>query len=200
MSTSWQQCNAPEQRRTDVRVKDLLLHAGLAAATLLCMVMVPQPCGAQRTKPTAIRRAALQVGGGYSIARPDYSQGTFQGGSVYATFDFSSHLGVEFMFHQVNTRQHDQISERTYELGPRYVLHYRAAEPFVRVTYGRGVFNYPDSVANLAYNMFTVAGGADIRLSRHVYARGEYEVQRWFDFPPNGLQPTVVTVGAAYRF
>ena len=155
---------------------------------------------AQRTPATAVKRADIQVGGGFAIARPDYSQAPFLGGSLYATYDFSSHLGVEFMFHQVNTRQQDHISERTYELGPRYMLHYGALEPYVRLTYGRGVFNYPDSVANLAYNMVTVAGGADVRLTRHVYARGEYEVQRWFDFPSNGLQPTVVTLGAAYRF
>ncbi len=175
-------------------------HVRLYGLLCAAAVLIASACSAQQTTPTAIRRASIQAGGGFAIAGSDYSQDAFLGGSVYATFDFSSHLGVEFMFHQVNTRHDDQISERTYELGPRYVLHYGAVEPFVRAAYGRGVFNYPNSVANLAYNMFTVAGGADIRLTRHVYARGEYEVQRWFDFPPNGLQPTVVTVGGAYRF
>ncbi len=118
---------------------------------------------------------------------------------MYATLNFN-HLGAEFMFHQVNTPANDQISERTYELGPRYTFHAGPAEPYIRVSYGRGVFNYPNSAANLAYNMVTAAGGADLRLTRHVYARGEFEVQRWYDFPPNSLQPMVVTVGAAYRF
>lgn len=180
-------------------VKKSLLSARLLY-TCAILLGVADPCLAQRTAPTAVRRGALQIGGGVSIAVPDYSQAPFLGGSAYATLDFSQHLGVEFMFHQVNTRRDDQISERTYELGPRYVLHYGAFEPFVRVAYGRSVFNYPDSVANLAYNMGALAGGADIRLTRHVYARGEFEVQRWFDFPPNGLQPMVVTVGGAYRF
>ena len=155
---------------------------------------------AQGVAPTAIRRSSLQVGIGYSLADSDYSQKVFRGGSVYGTYNITTHLGAEFMVHQVNTQYDNNIYERTYELGPRYVLHYGRFEPFVRVAYGRGVFNYPYNGANLAYNMFTVAGGADIRLSRHIYARGEYEVQRWLNFPPHGLQPTVTTLGAAYRF
>lgn len=186
------------------RSRTLAGRIGKVVAWLAAALLVVQCSSfsgyAQRTKATAIRRASLQAGGGFSFAQPDYSQGPFVGASVYATLDVSTHWGAEFMFHQVNTRQTDQISERTYELGPRYVLHYGAFEPYVRLAYGRGVFNYPNSVANLAYNMATAAGGADIRLTRHVYARGEFEVQRWFDFPPNGLQPTVVTLGAAYRF
>ena len=50
----------------------------------------------------------LQVGGGYSLADSDYSQRFFRGGSLYATYDFSPHLGVEFMLHQVNTPYDDK--------------------------------------------------------------------------------------------
>ena len=168
--------------------------------SVLLLLSAALTAQAQRTVATARRNAALQVGGGFALASPDYTQFRFRGGSLYATLDFSPHLGVEFMFHQVNTPASDGIYERTYELGPRYVWHFRGVEPFVKASYGRGVFNYPDNVANLAYNMFTVTGGADIRLQRHVYARAEFEAQRWLDFPPNGLSPKVVTVGAAYRF
>ena len=154
-----------------------------------------------RTKPTAIKKADLQIGIGYSIARPDYSQGTFQGVSGYATYDFTPHFGLELMFHQVNTRKEDQQYERTYEVGPRYVRHFGRFDPYVRPAYGRGVFNFPNGVANLAYNMFTVAGGVDVHVLRHVNARAEYEAQHWFNFPPNGsLSPSVFTVGAAYHF
>ncbi len=104
------------------------------------------------------------------------------------------------MFHQVNTPHEDKIYERTYEIGPRYVLRYGRFNPYVRAAYGRGVFNYPNDAANLAYNMFTGAVGVDVQVQRHIYARGEYEVQRWLNFPPHGLQPTVVTLGGAYRF
>ena len=157
-------------------------------------------CCAQAGTATASRRAMLQVGGGYALARPDYSQGFFRGGSLYGTYDFLPHVGVEFMFHQVHTRGTNDLYERTYELGPRYVRHYGRFEPYGKVSYGRGVFNYPYGAANLAYNMFTLTGGVDAQVQRHVTARAEYEAQRWLNFPPNGLQPSVFTFGAAYRF
>lgn len=167
-----------------------------------CMVCAALACtaAAQRTAPTASRAAMVQVGGGFSFANPDYTQNTFRGGSVYVTADLSSRFGVEFMFHQVNTSATDALYERTYELGPRYVWHLPNIEPFVKASYGRGVFNYPNNAANLAYNMVTVTGGVDVRVQRHIYARGEYEYQRWVNFPANGLTPQLVTFGAAYRF
>jgi hypothetical protein len=73
----------------------------------------------------------------------------------------------------------------------------------VKGLYGRGVFNFTyrgEQTANLAYNLIGVGGGVDYRLLRFLNLRGEYEYQHWFDFPPNGLTPSVVTIGAAYRF
>ena len=41
-------------------------------------------------------------------------------------------------------------------------------------SYGRGVFNYPAyNEANLAYNMFAVAGGVDVRVRRYLSVRGD---------------------------
>lgn len=171
-------------------------------AVLVCLLTASAAVSAhgQHTAPTAVRAATLQVGGGFTLASPDYSQPLFRGGSVYATLDVGSHLGVEFMFHQENTPGTDKIAERTYELGPRYVWHLSHVEPFVKVSYGRGVFNYPYDAANLAYNMVTLTGGVDVSVQRHIVLRGQYEYQRWLDFPPNGLTPQLVTFGAAYRF
>lgn len=104
------------------------------------------------------------------------------------------------MFHQMNSPGADNIYERTYELGPRYAWRYRGVEPFLKASYGRGVFNYPDGVANLAYNQLNLTAGVDVRVQQHLYARAEFEAQRWVDFPPHGLTPRVVTLGAAYRF
>lgn len=172
----------------------------LVCLALGALISATASLSAQRTAPTAIRRSMLQVGGGFSLASPDYTQQTFRGGSLYATFDVASHWGAEFMVHQVNTPDTNAIYERTYELGPRYVWHFRGIEPFVKASYGRGVFNYPDGAANLAYNQFNVTGGLDVRVERHLYIRGEFEAQRWLNFPPHGLTPQLVTFGAAYRF
>ena len=171
-----------------------------AFAGVALMLLFASSCRAQAHAATAVRRADLQVGGGFSAADSDSSQKYFRGGSLYATLDVSSHFGAEFMFHQVKTQFSDGVYERTYEIGPRYIRHYGRLDPFVKASYGRGVFNFPDDVANLAYNMFTGTAGVDIHVQRHVNVRAEYEIQRWLNFPPHGLQPSVVTLGAAYCF
>lgn len=155
---------------------------------------------AQRYFPTATKRADLEVGVGYSFASPDFSNVRFQGITGYAALDVSPHFGLEFVVHQVNTTGDDRIYERTYEIGPRYVRHYGRFNPYVRLSYGRGVFNFPNNDANLAYNIFTGAGGIDIRIKPHIYTRVEYEAQTWMKFEGSNLQPDVTTLGVAYHF
>ncbi len=100
------------------------------------------------------------------------------------------------------------IYERTYEIGPRYVLHFGRFEPYAAVFYGRGVFNFPSVGggpngrlgANLAYNLEAAGGGVDYRLRRSINLRVDYEFQNWMGFPPHGLTPTVLDFGAAYHF
>ncbi len=154
---------------------------------------------AQTTAPTASRRADLQLGGSVMLARSDYGS-HLTGGGFYGTYDFRPHLGVEVAFHQLNSSMNDQLYERTYEVGGRYVLHFSRINPYAHVMYGRGVFNYPQNIANLAYNIAAVAGGIDLNVTKHINARGEFEYQRWFGFPLNDLTPQLGTIGVAYHF
>lgn len=161
---------------------------------------------AQATTATASRAADLQLGGGFSYGKHDYAftpleDGTrISGLSLYGTLDFKTHYGVEIAFHQLGTHKADNMYERTYEIGPRYVLHFNRINPYIRVMYGRGVFNYPGDVANLAYNIGALGGGVDLNAQKHVNVRVDYEYQRWYGFPLYNLQPQMVTVGAAYHF
>lgn len=155
-----------------------------------------------QASPTATRMASLQVGAGYSNASTDYVPQRVGGMTIYADFDFFHHLGLEGQFRYIKDGQ-TNIYEKTYEIGPRYSRTYGRFSPYVKGLYGRGVFNFTyrgEETANLAYNLIGLGGGLDYHLLRHVNVRGEYEYQRWFGFPPNGLTPSVVTVGAAYRF
>ena len=154
---------------------------------------------AQVTAPTASRRADLQLGGSFVLARSDYGQ-RLAGGGFYGTYDFRPHLGVELAFHQLNSENGDQRYERTYEVGGRYVLHWNRINPYAHVMYGRGVFNFPQNIANLAYNLGAAGGGVDVNVLKHVNVRGEYEYQRWFSFPLHDLTPQLGTIGVAYHF
>jgi opacity protein-like surface antigen len=150
--------------------------------------------------PTASRTGDVQIGAGYSIARPDYVQQTFPGFAAYADFDFRPHIGIEGEFHQVYSTNGDQSYERTYAIGGRYFRTYGALVPYVKAMVGRGDFNYPFGQTELGYNLFAAGVGADFKLGPWLRVRGEYEFQKWSSFPNGGFTPQIVTIGAAYHF
>ena len=160
--------------------------------------------------PTASSPGFLQVGGTFNLVSSDYGTPRLKGGGAYITFDIRPRYGIEAEFRQASdSNPVDAIYERTYEIGPRYVRHYGRYAPYGKIMFGRGVFRYPapfgdpgaqNTAAILYYNMIAIGGGLDYRLLNHVNLRGDYEYQRWFGFPENGLTPSSIGIGVAYRF
>lgn len=144
----------------------------------------------------------------FNLGNSDYSVNRFRGYGVYSTFDFKYHFGIQAEFHQVNDPNSTEgIYERTYLVGPRYVLQYRRFRPYIEVMYGRGVFNFAPLItpkgklgANLAYNLAAAGIGVDYRLRRSINLRANYEYQEWPDFRPHGLTPSILEFGGAYHF
>lgn len=173
----------------------LTLLSGLALAT-----------HAQKI-PTASRSVDIQAGADFIYGHSDYGT-TLKGYGGYGTIDFRPHLGLMLDFHQSNGV--NKIYERTYEVGGRYVKHYRLFDPYAKVMYGRGVFNFPPpsfnpngpASGNLAYNLIGFGGGVDYKVKRFLNVRGDYEYQVWEGGPglPNGLTPWLANVGVAYHF
>jgi opacity protein-like surface antigen len=193
------------------KLADLL--PGLRISALLCLISFAGSRLHAQALPTATSAGVLQAGGEFNYADSDYVPQKIKGGGFYVNFDFKYHYGIEGEFHQINDSDPTtKIYERSYEIGPRYVLHFGRIEPYAKLMYGRGVFNYPivpsltpggppqGNAANLAYNIAAVGAGVDYRLTRSVNVRVEYEMQKWFGFPPNDLSPQVLAIGAAYRF
>ena len=149
---------------------------------------------------TASRRGDAQIGAGFAFGKSGYTLETFRGVTAYADFDFALHFGFEAEFHQINSSTGDQSYQRTYEIGGRYFRTYGPLVPYVKGMIGRGDFNYPHNLADLSYNMFAGAAGADLKLGEHLRVRGEYEYQKWTSFPNGGLTPHLITIGVAYHF
>ena len=181
----------------------------MAAACMLSLACAAAIHG--QAKPAAVRSGDLQAGGGFVLAAPDYGQNNFKGYMGYATFDFKPNYGIEFNIHQINAPSPSKLYERTYELGGRYVRHYGIFNPYAKLMYGRGVFNYEFDVANLAYNIGTIGAGVDVNVQRHINVRADYEYQNWFNFRgfvsqgnvtanSASLSPQLFTIGAAYHF
>jgi len=164
-----------------------------------------------QASPTASADGVLQIGAMFNIANTDYRPQKFKGYGFYATYDFKYHVGIEGEFHQINDPDSTEgIYERTYEIGPRYVLRYGRYNPYAKLMYGRGVFNFPSMLdaatgkvsptANLAYNIGAIGAGLDYRVVPAMNVRVDYEYQDWFSFPPNGLTPMILSIGVAYHF
>lgn len=165
-----------------------------------CLLALAAPVLLGQASPTATRRADLQVGGGVVVDFSDYNPDPLSGFAIYSTLDLTNRLGGELAFHQAKTGSGDQLYERTYEVGPRYHRTYGIFSPYAKGMYGRGVFNFPFNTANLAYNLFAIGGGADVRVRPYLNFRIDYEHQSWRGFPPQGLTPQLVTIGLAYHF
>lgn len=182
-------------------LKNRLLLLTLALGAVLGAVSVMQ---AQKL-PTATRSLDVQAGGDFIYGHSDYGT-TMKGYGGYGTIDFKPHFGLMLDFHQANGT--NQIYERTYEVGARYVRHYGRINPYAKIMIGRGVFNFPPpsfstvSAANLAYDMGAVGGGVDYKLRRSINIRGDYEYQVWKSGPGivHGLTPQLASVGVAYHF
>jgi hypothetical protein len=177
-----------------------------AILALACLISVAPPLAHGQAEPTATRSGDLQVGATYQNADSDYAPERFPGYGIYASFDFRYRIGLGAEFHQLSGSNSSQgVYERSYEIGPRYILHHgRRIQPYIKPMFGRGVFNFPSVGkglhANIGYNIAAAAVGVDYRFARSFTLRAAFEYQNWMGFPPHGLTPEVLTIGAAYHF
>jgi len=171
-------------------------YSGFALALLLGGASLLH---AQATS-TASRAGDLQIGVGFSTAKPDYGPQSFQGFTAYVDFTRRSHFGLEAQFHQVSSTNSDQSYQRTYEVGGRYFRSYGRLVPYLKAMIGRGDFNYPFGQTDLSYTLYAGAIGADYQLNPHIRLRADYELQSWYGFPNESLTPQIISVAVAYHF
>lgn len=191
-----------DRRRKSLRGRGGLFRRLTVAAILLALATVSASLSSAQSIPTASRLGDLQVGGGFVFARSDYNQTPIHllGGAAYTTFSLRDHWGAEFDFRHTRSSSDSTVYERTYEIGPRFFITRGRLVPYAKVMYGRGVYNFSNNIANIAYNIYTFGGGSDFRLTRSINLRGDYEYQSWAGFPLGTLHPSVITLGVAYRF
>jgi hypothetical protein len=189
---------ASNRRRTATGSSRSRLAFLVALFAALC---VSTPARAQ-FQPTASRIGDLQVGAGFVFAHSDYNFTPIRllGAAGYIDFATRPHWGGEFSFHHTKESADSTVYERTYEIGPRIFVHRGPFVPYAKLLYGRGVYNFHNDVANVAYNMATAGGGIDFALRPSINLRADYEYQTWFGFPIANLHPSVITLGVAYHF
>jgi opacity protein-like surface antigen len=173
-----------------------------AAMLLISTAIFPALSARAQSNTTASRIGNLQIGAGFVFAKSNYNFTPINlfGGSLYTTFDIRNHWGGEFNFRHTRASSDSTVYERTYEIGPRIFIARGPLIPYAKVLYGRGVYNFHNNIANIAFNMYTFGGGADFQLRRSINLRADYEYQTWMGFPITNLHPSVITIGVAYHF
>jgi opacity protein-like surface antigen len=182
--------------------RNLLRAVEILAAAAIVSFLPTAPAAHAQSKPAASRMADLQVGGGLVFAHSGYNFTPISliGGAGYFTVDWRTHWGVEGDFRHARANGDTTIYERTYEVGPRLFMTRGMTSPYAKFMVGRGVYNFHNSIANVAYNLYSYGGGADFRVARSLNVRADYELQNWIGFPLGTLHPSVITVGVAYHF
>jgi opacity protein-like surface antigen len=192
----------------------LKLFLGLTLAAIF--LGAAYPASAQTVPAATESTLPLAVGAGFSYFDPDWytGQGQIYGGALWIDYIpnrvpwILRGLGVEIEARDVSLGQSSSepsnLREDTAGGGLIYTWrHYPRFHPYVK---GLGGYASIDFHGGPGYNhdsrTIVIAGaGAEYRVMKRVWVRGDYEYQFWPNFlPHNQAQPNGVTVGASYHF
>ncbi|HZY71791.1 MAG TPA: outer membrane beta-barrel protein [Edaphobacter sp.] len=180
------------------------------AGLLVSLLGLPVASHAQAV-PMASRTGQIQVGAGFSFAKPDYSTTYIKGFTLYGSADFWRRLGVEADMHYISILTPKDIGENTFLIGPKFsVIREGRLNAYVKALGGVGRFvyqpGYNKDPHTDTFGVYSLGGGIEYRASQHLNIRAiDIEAQRWPNygtpgFPAHGLSPFVTTFGAAYTF
>jgi hypothetical protein len=169
--------------------------------------------------PGATRKIDIQAGGLFTYAVPDYTPQNAVGYGIFGDIDITPHWGAELAYNSIDILQHSPAKEWTFEYGARYHRDYGRYSPYLKVSAGRGTFDFaPDFYqlgASVSYNLISFGGGTDIAITNRFGIRAGMEYQNWFTggktgppniggpgydlYLPHGLTPALFQVGITYH-
>jgi hypothetical protein len=118
-------------------------------------------------------------------------------------------LGIEVEGRDTNFGRPAGISRMRQDTGLGGAIYawnrYRNFRPYGKFLFGIGSIDFPPATGSTyshdAFLVLAPGGGAEYRVWKHVWVRGDYEYQIWrHTFGPTDLTPQGFTVGASYDF
>lgn len=141
----------------------------------------------------------IQAGAGGTYLNTDYSSTGNKGVSFWADYDFHKFLGLEAEGHLGGIISPSDIGENTYLIGPRILYRKRHLTAYGKALVGHGTITDQLRNHSSGYNLYAFGGGVEYKVSRRLNLRAvDFEMQKWPNFQPNSLSPTVITVGVSY--
>jgi hypothetical protein len=162
--------------------------------------------------PTAIRGGGdIQAGVGLTFANGDYQNSALSqnigGISLFANYGFTHSIGLQADVHLLSVYTPNDISQKSYLVGPRYTYHRGKQSIYAKLEIGRANITYTEpkdtsrqnNFDNSAgFSVFAFGGGYEYRFKHHYNVYADAELQKWPNFEPTTLSPMLVTVGVAY--
>ena len=177
----------------------LVLAALLAFSTL--------PVFAQVAPAVKIGGLPLGVGAGVSDYSLDYGSGRRMIGiSAWADYNLFHGLGVEAEGTSIFADKPSELTrmrQDTIRGGGIYKARpFFGVRPYVKGLVGIASIDFPSSnplYTHDTYLMYSAGGGAEYRVWKTLYARGDYEYQFWPQYHgQHTLNPNGFTIGATY--
>ncbi len=182
-------------------------------AMLFLFVTVP---GVSQVAPSATQRSfPLVIGGGISDFNLDYGLGRrMEGVTVWADWypffvpKMLRGTGIELEGRDINLGRPSSLTRMRQVTGMGAVFYswrrYQRLHPYGKFLAGIGSIDFPPigTYDHDSRAIYAFSGGADYRLWRNIWARGDYEYQVWPNlFGRNhALTPNGFTFGASYSF
>lgn len=185
-----------------------LISAALFVAVILPVRAQVAPAAEQGGIPVV-------VGAGFSDFGTDYGPAGTRMEGISAWVDFYPRglpavlhgLGVEAEGRDINFGRPSSLTKMrqdTAVIGPIYAWNrYRNFRPYGKFLAGVGSIDFPGTpgYTHDTFLVTTLGGGAEYRIWRNVWVRGDYEYQFWHHFfGDHSLNPEGVTIGASYDF
>ena len=168
----------------------------LSAASLLFLV----PSSQAQADYTASKGSRIQAGAGYLFLKPDYVETNIQGVSIWGDYDFWKFVGAEVSVNLGSIITPSDISENSYQVGPRFLYHRRRFTGYGKILFGRATLDKSNYVnQSIGYNIYSFGGGLEYKLTRRINIRAiDFDYQQWPNFEPHTLSPIAITAGASY--
>ena len=172
-------------------------------------MLTPLAASAQVAPAQNGGKVSLAVGAGFSAFNTDYAPDYMYGVAAYADLNFMRWFGIEAEWRTIQFDAPGPLKENTFGGGGRFIIptygHFGHFHPYAKFLLGTGRIDFPANPTTPQYNhdtfMYYAPGvGVDHKLVQHVYLRGDFEYQRWPNFPHHGLSPYGFTIGANYRY
>lgn len=176
------------------------------ALSAVILVALPLSRAAAQATYAGDRDGVIQVGVAYTNSQTDEYFKRTTGVTLYGAIDFKKHLGAEADIHLGGIiKAPESFSESSYDVGLRYIYRFRRYDLYAKglVGIGQPKADPPAFVTGVpgTYFLYAGGGGLDIRLLRNVIVRAvDFEYQRYPGFPQHALTPSMISIGAAYRF